>query len=111
MPSSSGCAHSRVTPLRGWRAGPCGLRARMALRLIRQVRGYGQNEYTLLSSSGLSTKRVAAHRVVADLAFPDSHGYGKRVVGVHPNHIVSAGGESRASGVPIHLLTQFVLMV
>ncbi len=34
-----------------------------------------------------------------------------RRAGVHPNHTVSAGGESRASGVPIHLLTQFVLMV
>ncbi len=32
-------------------------------------------------------------------------------IGVHPNHTVSAGGESRASGVPIHLLTQFVLKV
>jgi len=31
--------------------------------------------------------------------------------GVHPNHTVRPGGESRASGVPIHLLTQFVLKV
>ncbi len=79
----------------------------MALRLIRQVRGYGQNEYTLLSSSGLSTKRVAAHRVVADLAFPDSHGYGKRVIGVHPKRTVAVTGDSRVSRVLIRFPRHF----